>query len=64
MAKAKAPFPIRLTDELKAKLDVVAKHDRRKPSEYVRLLVEDAVAAYEAANGPILLPPPSPEPAK
>ncbi len=62
MAKVKAPFPVRLSDELKAKLEVVAKADRRKPSEYVRLLIEDTVAAYEAAHGPIVLPSPPSSP--
>ncbi|SDY99000.1 ribbon-helix-helix domain-containing protein [Hymenobacter psychrophilus] len=60
MAKAKAPFPVRLSDELRAKLDALAKQERRRPSELVRLLIEDAVAAHEAANGPLSPAPPAP----
>ena len=55
MAKAKAPVPVRLSDELLAKFDFVARHQRRKRSELLRLLAEDAVAAFEAAHGPIVL---------
>ena len=50
------PFPMRLASDLLYKLDVVAKAQRRKPKELAVLLIEDAVAAYEVANGPILLP--------
>jgi len=50
---AKAPTPVRLSDELLHKFDVVAKAQRRKRSELLRLLAEDAVAAYEAEHGPI-----------
>lgn len=59
MANPKKVYPVRLDEEVKRKLEVVAKHERRKPSDYVRLLIEDAIAAYEAKHGPI--PPPPPE---
>lgn len=60
---AKQVYPVRVDEEMKRKLEVVAKHERRKPSDFVRLLIEDAIAAYEAANGPIVLPaPPPPQP--
>jgi metal-responsive CopG/Arc/MetJ family transcriptional regulator len=57
-----APTPVRLPDELLAKFEVVAKHQRRKRGELIRMLVEDAVAAHEAKHGEIKLrssPPPS-----
>lgn len=50
-----APTPVRLPAELLAKFEVVAKHQRRKRGELIRMLVEDAVAAYEKENGPIKL---------
>lgn len=46
-------FCIRLTGELRAKFTAVAAANRRKPSELLRLLAEDEVAAYEKENGPI-----------
>lgn len=51
---------MRLASDLLYKLEVVAKAQRRKPKELAVLLIEDAVAAYEAQNGPIPLPPPPP----
>ncbi len=57
---AKAPVPVRLSEELLAKFDIVARQQRRKRSELLRLLAEDAVAAYEAQHGVIVLPPPAP----
>jgi len=56
MANPTASIPVRLSTELLAKIDVVAKHERRKRSEYLRLLAEDAVAAHEAKHGKIKLP--------
>lgn len=56
MANTTASIPVRLSTELVAKIDVVAKSQRRKRSEYLRILAEDAVAAYEAKNGEIKLP--------
>ncbi len=58
MAKQKAPVPVRLSDELLFKFDVVAKFQRRKRGELLRLLAEDAVAAYEAQHGQIIIQPP------
>jgi hypothetical protein len=49
-------FCIRLTGELRAKFTEVAKAQRRKPSELLRMLAEDAVAAHEAKHGEIKLP--------
>lgn len=60
MAKQPSPTPVRLSPELLYKFDVVAKAQRRRRGELLRLLAEDAVAAYEAANGPILPTPPPP----
>ena len=51
--------PIPLSTELIAKLDKVAATQRRSRSQLIRILIEDAVAAYEAENGPI--PPPAPK---
>lgn len=59
---AKQVYPVRVEDEMKRKLEVVAKAARRKPSDFVRLLIEDSINAYEAANGPISLPPPPTRP--
>jgi hypothetical protein len=60
-ANAKAPvpttiMPVRLPPGLLAKLEVVAKYQRRKRGELIRMLVEDAVAAHEAKHGEIKLP--------
>lgn len=56
---AKKVYPVRLDDETKQKLEQIAKRERRKASDYVRLIIEDAVAAYEKEHGTIQLPPPS-----
>lgn len=48
-------IPVRLTDELLAKLDKMAAAQRRNRSQLLRLIVEDAVAAYEKESGPIKL---------
>lgn len=51
------PTPVRLSDELLAKIEFVAKFQRRKRGELIRMLCEDAVAAHEAQHGEIKLPP-------
>ncbi|WP_162303504.1 hypothetical protein [Hymenobacter sediminis] len=56
---AKQVYPVRVDEEMKRKLEAVAKHERRKPSDFVRLLIEDAIAAYEKEHGPIELPSPT-----
>ncbi len=52
-------YTTRLPDKLRVKFEYVANRERRRPTEYLRLLVEDAVAAYEAQHGPIALPAPA-----
>jgi hypothetical protein len=42
-------FPFRM----KQKFEYVASKQRRKPTDLLTLLAEDAVAAYEKENGPI-----------
>jgi predicted transcriptional regulator len=49
-------IPVRLSDELLAKLDEMAKQQRRSRSQLLRVLFEDAVAAHEAEHGEIKLP--------
>jgi metal-responsive CopG/Arc/MetJ family transcriptional regulator len=60
MAKQPAPTPVRLSPDLLYKFDVVAKAQRRRRGELLRLLAEDAVAEYEAKHGAIVLPPQEP----
>lgn len=60
MAKQPSPTPVRLSPELLYKFDVVAKAQRRRRGELLRLLAEDAVAAYESEHGPIPPPPQKP----
>ena len=43
-------FPLRLPASLKADLEALAKRLRRKPTELVRMLIEDALAADMAAH--------------
>lgn len=49
-------YTLRLNGTLLAKFKAVAVAGRRRPTELLRLLVEDAVSAYEQANGPIVPP--------
>ncbi len=51
------PFNLRLTPTLRSKCEYISGKGRRKVSEWGRLVVEDAVAAYEAQHGAIVLPP-------
>ncbi len=46
-------YTTRLPDELRRKFEYVAAKERRKPTELLRILVEDEVAAYEDKNGKI-----------
>jgi hypothetical protein len=46
-------FPFRMKGSLKQKFEYVASKQRRKPTDLLTLLAEDAVAAYEKENGPI-----------
>lgn len=55
-----APLNLRVTPTLRAKAEYIADKQRRKVTEWGRLLIEDAVAAYEKENGPIELSPPTP----
>ena len=50
----------RVSPELRAKAEAVAKAERRKLADLARLAIEDYVAAYEAEHGPIPTPPPPP----
>jgi hypothetical protein len=59
MAKSKAPFPVRLPDLLFAKLRALAVRERRTTSDMARILLEDGVAAAEAASGALLPPAPT-----
>jgi len=52
------PLNLRVSPTLRAKCEYIAAQQRRKVTEWGRLAIEDAVAAYEAAYGPI--PPPTP----
>lgn len=52
------PLNLRLTPTLRAKADYIAAQERRKVTEWGRLRIEDAIAAYEKANGVIVLPSP------
>ncbi|GAB2959138.1 hypothetical protein GCM10027048_28010 [Hymenobacter coalescens] len=54
---------LRLTKTNRAKAEYIAAQERRKVTEWGRLAVEDAIAAYEAQHGRIPLPD-SPAPAK
>jgi hypothetical protein len=54
----KVPFPVRLRDDLRAKFLVIAERERRRPAELGSLVLQDYIAAYEAANGTIATPPP------
>jgi predicted transcriptional regulator len=49
-------YTTRLPDALRRKFEYVAEKERRKPTELLRILVEDEVAAYEAKHGEIKLP--------
>ncbi len=51
------PLNLRLTPTLRAKADYIAAQERRRVTEWGRMAVEDAVAAYEKQYGPIPLPP-------
>ncbi|GAC1381085.1 MAG: hypothetical protein NVS3B25_32500 [Hymenobacter sp.] len=51
-----APLNLRVTPTLRAKAEHIASQQRRKVTEWGRLVIEDAVAAYEAQHGPIQLP--------
>ncbi len=48
-------FCIRLSGALRAQFTAVAAAQRRKPAELLRMLAEDAVAAYHKEHG---TPPP------
>lgn len=54
--KPALPYSVRLNAEMRAKFEVVAAKERRKPTELVRLLIEDSIAAYEKEHGAIVLP--------
>jgi hypothetical protein len=53
-------FPFRMKGSLKQKFEYVAGKQRRKPTDLLTLLAEDAVAAYEKEHGPINLSGPLP----
>lgn len=46
----------RVTPELRAKVEHIARVEKRKLADWARLTLENAVAAYEAEHGEIKLP--------
>lgn len=53
-------YTVRLSGSLLAKFVEVARYQRRKPTELLRLLVEDEVAQHEVKHGNIAIAPPQP----
>ncbi len=55
MAQAN-PYPLRVDRELFEKFKVVAKANSRSVNKEIEKMIREAVAAYEAVNGEVVIP--------
>ena len=53
MANYYTPFSLRISEELLAKIKVIAVRNKRSANKQVEYILERYIAEYEAENGPL-----------
>ena len=53
MANYYTPFSLRVSEELLAKIKVIAVRNKRSANKQVEYILERYIAEYEAENGPL-----------